>query len=106
MYIEALLRVDLQAVLDELDDLLVITLPNRLAEIKIARRLIVGHFQRDAARDYQVEDYAKAPYIGLGRNLTLILFDLRCHIESFETAHFDLERQMLRHVNQLHHRNV
>ena len=74
MYIEALLRVDLQAVLDELDDLLVITLPNRLAEIKIARRLIVGHFQRDAARDYQVEDYAKAPYIGLRRNLTLILF--------------------------------
>ena len=40
MYIEALLRVDLQAVLDELDDLLVITLPNRLTEIKIG--IIIG----------------------------------------------------------------
>ena len=91
MHIEALFGVDLQAALDELDDLLVITVPNRLAEIELARRLGTGHFQRDVARDDQVEDDANAPHIGLGRNLALAVFNLGCQVESFETAHFDLK---------------
>ena len=104
MHVKALVWLEMQTALDELDDLLVLILPHGLAEVEW--HFGTRHLYDYVARDDEVENDASAPDVGLRRDLTMALLDFRRHVESIQTAHFVVNGEMLRHVSQLHHGDI
>lgn len=103
VHIEALIDVDLEAVLDELADLLVLVIPLRLAEVKIGH-VCRGHLGSHATDHQHVEYDASAPYVCLVRHCApqALVPDLRRQVHPIRAASFISESQMAGHVNELH----
>ena len=79
VHIKALIWVEMQAALDELDDFLVLIIPHRLAEVEFWR-FCTRHLHSHVARDDEVEDNSSAPDVGLGCDLAVALLDFWSHV--------------------------
>ena len=105
VHIETLLRLFLEAAFDELNDLLVLTFPLGLAEVKVMG-VCNGRFQSYSTCYHKIKNGANTPNISLGCDAAVVLSNFWRHEQPIDPAHLLIDAQMLRHIDQLHHRDV
>ena len=105
MHVEALLRLHLEATFDEVVDLLILCFPLGLAEVKVMG-VCHGRLQSYSTCYNKIKNGANTPNISLGCDAAVILSNFWRHKQPIDPAHLLMNAQMLRHIDQLHHRNM